>query len=259
MQKRKSKVHELSDSGSEDERSDFLPKHSSASISSAAAKKKTFIKEFLNMSSDDDSSCSKHNRSAAKTDSLTDNRESEQVAENRKKIEALKRQTYEKNKKTSSPSNSDKRHYSDKPHKKNYSVPFQKEQNSVQDTKHSQPEVKKYLSSKPEVSKSDQMKFENDKKNSTSVSEMKHHNKQNLKVSSPNVDLKRKRSGSPVPQDLRKAVTEIMESEGIKSIQKTDKKACPYGLKCYRKNPSHFEEFSHPRGNLSSALFGKCP
>ena len=22
---------------------------------------------------------------------------------------------------------------------------------------------------------------------------------------------------------------------------------CQYGLKCYRKNPSHFEEFSHPR------------
>ena len=30
------------------------------------------------------------------------------------------------------------------------------------------------------------------------------------------------------------------------SSPKLQKTPCKYGLKCYRKNPSHFEEFSHP-------------
>lgn len=30
------------------------------------------------------------------------------------------------------------------------------------------------------------------------------------------------------------------------------KKMCPYGEKCYRKAPSHFEEYAHPPGKCSS-------
>lgn len=26
----------------------------------------------------------------------------------------------------------------------------------------------------------------------------------------------------------------------------TTKKICPFGVKCYRKNPAHFQEFIHP-------------
>jgi len=28
--------------------------------------------------------------------------------------------------------------------------------------------------------------------------------------------------------------------------EKKELRVCPFGLKCYRKNPSHFEEFAHP-------------
>lgn len=36
-----------------------------------------------------------------------------------------------------------------------------------------------------------------------------------------------------------------------------DKPACKYGKKCYRKNPTHFEEFSHP-GICVISIYGKC-
>lgn len=29
----------------------------------------------------------------------------------------------------------------------------------------------------------------------------------------------------------------------------TDQRPCPYGSRCYRKNPKHFEEYSHPDGD----------
>ena len=38
-------------------------------------------------------------------------------------------------------------------------------------------------------------------------------------------------------------------SDGGKVI---DKQPCKYGSECYRKNPQHFEKFSHP-GNLRIA------
>ena len=31
----------------------------------------------------------------------------------------------------------------------------------------------------------------------------------------------------------------------------TQRQRCPYGMKCYRKNPSHFEEMIHPPGKDS--------
>ena len=38
-----------------------------------------------------------------------------------------------------------------------------------------------------------------------------------------------------------------------KKVKTTSKPMCPYGKKCYRKNPCHFEEFEHPRTNTGEA------
>ena len=44
---------------------------------------------------------------------------------------------------------------------------------------------------------------------------------------------------------LTKAKTVIVETEA------NNLPPCKYGAKCYRKNPSHFEEFSHPQCRCS--------
>ena len=39
------------------------------------------------------------------------------------------------------------------------------------------------------------------------------------------------------------------DEPAMKKLKKTSKKpikSCPYGATCYRKNPQHFKEFSHP-------------
>lgn len=51
--------------------------------------------------------------------------------------------------------------------------------------------------------------------------------------------------------------------ESEKDDDKKDKDECPYGSKCYRKNPKHFQEFKHSGDNKSESMYEKwnrsCP
>ena len=257
MKKHQSRTHELSGSESEDE----IYITQKENRQSMAAKKKTFIDEFLNMSSDDEDSCRK-----GKTKTQTsDDSEERRVEENRRKIESLKKQRQEHEKKSVKESTPVK-HYSEKPHKKNYTMPFSNEGKTDHERKLLKSETRKSDNSSSSVSKS----AENTKLNKpvatflTSESNMRSKHSDSKKVSSSSGDkrrshedspnsssLKRKHSRSPVPHELRKAVTEILETKRPKVVQNKDKKPpCQYGEKCYRKNPSHFEDFSHPRGKF---------
>ena len=59
------------------------------------------------------------------------------------------------------------------------------------------------------------------------------------------VSLKRK-SKSPSPQVLKKSDTKILDTDKNSNSNGSLKPPCKYGSKCYRKNPSHRQEFSHP-------------
>lgn len=54
--------------------------------------------------------------------------------------------------------------------------------------------------------------------------------------------LKRKREPSIKSEDSD--IIEISDEESSKPS--SSKPACKYGSKCYRKNPDHHKEFSHP-------------
>ncbi|KAJ8309162.1 hypothetical protein KUTeg_014036 [Tegillarca granosa] len=56
------------------------------------------------------------------------------------------------------------------------------------------------------------------------------------------------RTDSPVNVRLKRKQTELLEEENENSNARPKRKLqpCKFGSKCYRKNPSHFEEFSHP-------------
>ena len=58
------------------------------------------------------------------------------------------------------------------------------------------------------------------------------------------VSMKRKSSSSS-PHLLKKSYTVLLSTSKDK-VEKGQKQVCKYGSKCYRKNPSHREEFSHP-------------
>lgn len=183
--------------------------------SETKSEKRKFINDFLNM-----------------TDSGSD----DEYEENKRKLQAMKENTL-KDKSKHSPGlnngpksckndhstiardseNGGKHHFSQKPHKKDYSKPFRNSEFSP----HKAVETKSSLKTNDTQDKSD-----------THL------------VSS----LKRKHSRSPVPHELRKAVTEIL-NENMNNSAKKRKIPCQYGHKCYRKNPSHFEEYSHPGGN----------
>ena len=60
---------------------------------------------------------------------------------------------------------------------------------------------------------------------------------------SDSVSMKRKSSSSP--HLLKKSDTVLLSTSKGK-VEKEQKPVCKYGSKCYRKNPSHREEFSHP-------------
>lgn len=65
--------------------------------------------------------------------------------------------------------------------------------------------------------------------------------------------LKRKHPKSPVPPKFQQVVTEILNNTSNESV-KNKKPVCKYGSKCYRKNPSHFEEFNHSKGNIPKQM-----
>ena len=67
----------------------------------------------------------------------------------------------------------------------------------------------------------------------------------NGSIDSVSGPLKRK-SSSPSPQMLKKSDTEILTKDKTANGKRTQKPPCKYGSKCYRKNPSHKAEFSHP-------------
>ena len=58
------------------------------------------------------------------------------------------------------------------------------------------------------------------------------------------VSMKRKSSSSS-PHFLKKSDTVLLSTSKDK-VEKGQKPVCKYGSKCYRKNPSHREEFTHP-------------
>ena len=62
---------------------------------------------------------------------------------------------------------------------------------------------------------------------------------------SVSVSLKRK-SISQSPQVLKKSDTKILDTDKSTNSNGRVKPPCKYGSKCYRKNPSHRQEFSHP-------------
>lgn len=248
MEKRQSQVHEMSDSDSDQcETSKILsnPKASNNPKEKTIhenLKKKTFMNEFLNMSSDDEDKCIKLKKT--NTDSASDCSEELRVAENKKKIDALKKlkKKQESGKSDNSNIGSEKKHhFSEKAHKKNYSMPFDQSVRSVRsESKQEKLDCVKEKKSKPEKNP------EKNKPRGVSTGNTSCSSKD-----SPS-SLKRKHTRSPVPQELRKAVTEIMTN--IKSSEFVNsKKPCQYGLKCYRKKPSHFAEYSHPGGKKSYA------
>ena len=52
-----------------------------------------------------------------------------------------------------------------------------------------------------------------------------------------------------------------MDSKPEKIGVKANKKLpmCPYGVKCYRKNPTHFEEYDHPNKKQTKTLSPLVP
>ena len=72
-------------------------------------------------------------------------------------------------------------------------------------------------------------------------------------VDSVSGTLKRK-SNSPSPQVLKKSDTELLCKDTNTETASRQKPACKYGSKCYRKNLSHRQEFSH-LGKLQFWLF----
>lgn len=251
MKKRRSKLHDISDSDSEEEscfktaakRNSETRNTVTTSNNSPTANKKTFIDEFLNMTSDEEDDCQGKTSLKTKSESLSENSEEIRVSENRKKIESLKKHFKEdrkENKNIGEPAK-DSNNYSEKAHKKNYSKPFREDPNRM---------------TKLETDK------QNDKtkpmKTSTAESRLSRSGEQSVrqKQKSSAGGLKRKHSRSPVPKELRKAVTEILDN--IHSTkEESSKKPCQYGARCYRKNPSHFAEYSHP-GGISILFIVMC-
>lgn len=45
--------------------------------------------------------------------------------------------------------------------------------------------------------------------------------------------------------------------ESEENEKKEDKKECPYGSKCYRKNPKHFQEFKHSKDSFANNMTEK--
>ena len=90
---------------------------------------------------------------------------------------------------------------------------------------------------------------DSDKKDSTGAkvkeSAAKTHVQTNGSIDFVSGPLKRK-SSSLSPQMLKKSDTEILTKDKTANGKRTQKPPCKYGSKCYRKNPSHKAEFSHP-------------
>ena len=49
-----------------------------------------------------------------------------------------------------------------------------------------------------------------------------------------------------MPPPAKKAKLDAGSSDSSDGDDQPAKKSCPYGASCYRKNPVHFKEFSHP-------------
>lgn len=62
------------------------------------------------------------------------------------------------------------------------------------------------------------------------------------------------RTDSPVSVGLKRKQTLLLDEDNDNSNARPVKKLqpCKFGSKCYRKNPSHFEEFSHPGKTIAS-------
>ncbi|XP_060577228.1 tyrosyl-DNA phosphodiesterase 1-like isoform X2 [Ruditapes philippinarum] len=193
----------------------------SSTVEHVQSERKQFMNDFLNMTeSDSDSEYEKNkkilnamkekaHRNKSKVSTKTEIDEDFALNSIKEKSKTVKRSEY-----------LEKNHFLQKPHKKDYSQPLLK-QETISSSNDGSKDVST-LSKKSEV-------------------------KEKYEYSSSSV--KRKHSRSPVPQQLRKAVTEILNNN-TNSIKK--KVPCQYGAKCYRKNPSHFEEYSHPKDETST-------
>jgi len=155
-----------------------------------------------------------------------------------------------------------KHNFSENEHKKNYSRPFL---SSVNNDLKSTPDKIVAKQKESNLKQSDGFNVNSKKPNDHDLNSKTNvtaprNSPQNLKRkhssetdSSQERTSSKKHKQSPVPQELRKAVTEIMQATVVNSGEKK-KPPCQYGVKCYRKNPSHFAEFSHPRGKLKMFL-----
>lgn len=80
--------------------------------------------------------------------------------------------------------------------------------------------------------------------NNNTNSKLTKHVTGTLKTEKPNT-LKSPSCKAESPHGLKRKQTEMIDEEKLNLYKKP---VCQYGSKCYRKNPSHFEEFSHPKG-----------
>lgn len=183
------------------------------------SKKKRFINEFLNMTDSDNESDSEYEQNQKKLKAYKEKYRSKKGMVN-DETSYMDSFNMKNNSTESKSSDKEQLHFLQKPHKKDYSKPLEQ----------SKTELK-------ESSKLGRCLNKTDAKDSRSLSP---------------TSMKRKRS--PVPQELRKVVTQILnENRNDSAIRK--KPPCQYGQKCYRKNPTHFEEFSHPGGKLIFCLY----
>ncbi|KAL4238825.1 tyrosyl-DNA phosphodiesterase 1 [Mactra antiquata] len=181
---------------------------------SNGCEKRKFMDDFLNMSDSDNDSDQEYKRNQQKLLALKDKHVSKKVLEDDSthRKHAVKINDRSNNDKNVS---RDQSYLVNKPHKKDYSKPYKQDERS---------------------------KCTNDNKSVLNNDRSRE---------SPSSRVKRKHSRSPVPQELRKVVTEILNENKCNSASKK-KTPCQYGDKCYRKNPSHFEEYSHPGDEESS-------
>ncbi|XP_052269380.1 tyrosyl-DNA phosphodiesterase 1-like isoform X7 [Dreissena polymorpha] len=253
LHKRQSLAHELSDSESDVE--------CSRKSNGNDAERRAFIKEFLTMTDSDseDDTNKKH-----KTD---ENKMKKVGSQKQNHMQSLNNDEHKSQLSFSS--------VSDKPYKQNYSKPFS--DTNSKETDFLSVEVKHKHNQSSGLNKKSDLRLQ--LSNTNESAKQKNHTSSNVEGSTPKIGSarkqtrtsesdkalstspgssgqKRKRSRSPVPHELRKAATEILSK--ISEKPTTSKKQCQYGSKCYRKNPSHFEEYSHP-GEADKAINSTPP
>lgn len=85
---------------------------------------------------------------------------------------------------------------------------------------------------------------------SAKESSLEHRKKKRkqLVAESTNISTDKKKNDnlSPKRKKHKKSINDVEGSASFKTKRRKKKNPCPYGAECYRKNPKHFAEYSHP-------------